>query len=117
MTKICREAEASLDYYAMFKNILKQAPMPMSPLESLASSAVRTAHKVRPARAATLHAAPAGLRTAAPRHPRAAPKPARDQRATRTQPRVHEPSRRVRHISHLTSHASPGVVLRRCTRR
>ena len=25
MTKICREAEASLDYYAMFKNILKQA--------------------------------------------------------------------------------------------
>ena len=46
MTRICREAEASLDYYAMFKNILKQAPMPMSPLESLASSAVRTAHKV-----------------------------------------------------------------------
>eukprot|EP00199_Chlamydomonas_sp_CCMP681_P000739 CAMPEP_0119102966 /NCGR_PEP_ID=MMETSP1180-20130426/1536_1 /TAXON_ID=3052 ORGANISM="Chlamydomonas cf sp, Strain CCMP681" /NCGR_SAMPLE_ID=MMETSP1180 /ASSEMBLY_ACC=CAM_ASM_000741 /LENGTH=508 /DNA_ID=CAMNT_0007087361 /DNA_START=104 /DNA_END=1630 /DNA_ORIENTATION=- len=46
MTKICREAEASLDYYALFKNILKQAPMPMSPLESLASSAVRTAHKV-----------------------------------------------------------------------
>ncbi|KAJ9530190.1 hypothetical protein QJQ45_023488 [Haematococcus lacustris] len=76
MTKICREAEASLDYYAMFKNILKQSgtrheprvtssacskaavivgehpitgtltPTPMSPLESLASSAVRTAHKV-----------------------------------------------------------------------
>mmetsp|Transcript_44046 Transcript_44046/g.132045 ORF Transcript_44046/g.132045 Transcript_44046/m.132045 type:complete len:509 (-) Transcript_44046:301-1827(-) len=46
MTKICREAEASLDYYAMFKNILKQAAVPMSPLESLASSAVRTAHKV-----------------------------------------------------------------------
>ncbi|KIZ06088.1 pyruvate kinase [Monoraphidium neglectum] len=46
MTRICREAEASLDYYAMFKNILKQAPLPMSPLESLASSAVRTAHKV-----------------------------------------------------------------------
>ncbi len=46
MTKICREAEASLDYYNMFKNILKQAPLPMSPLESLASSAVRTAHKV-----------------------------------------------------------------------
>jgi pyruvate kinase len=46
MTRICREAEASLDYYAMFKNILKQAPIPMSPLESLASSAVRTAHKV-----------------------------------------------------------------------
>lgn len=24
MTRICREAEASLDYYALFKNILKQ---------------------------------------------------------------------------------------------
>jgi pyruvate kinase len=50
MTKICREAESSLDYYALFKSILKQAPSPMSPLESLASSAVRTAHKVRIAR-------------------------------------------------------------------
>lgn len=46
MTKICREAESSLDYYSLFKAILKEAPMPMSPLESLASSAVRTAHKV-----------------------------------------------------------------------
>jgi pyruvate kinase len=46
MTRICREAEASLDYYALFKLIMKHAPMPMSPLESLASSAVRTAHKV-----------------------------------------------------------------------
>eukprot|EP01026_Neomeris_dumetosa_P050323 TRINITY_DN4410_c0_g1_i10.p1 TRINITY_DN4410_c0_g1~~TRINITY_DN4410_c0_g1_i10.p1 ORF type:complete len:508 (-),score=76.98 TRINITY_DN4410_c0_g1_i10:611-2134(-) len=46
MTKICREAEASMDYYSLFKNILKQVPLPMSPLESLASSAVRTAHKV-----------------------------------------------------------------------
>ena len=48
MSKICREAESSLDYYSLFKSILKEAPMPMSPLESLASSAVRTAHKVRP---------------------------------------------------------------------
>lgn len=47
MTKICREAESSLDYYALFKSILKEAPQPMSPLESLASSAVRTAHKAR----------------------------------------------------------------------
>lgn len=47
MTKICREAESSLDYYALFKSILRDAPTPMSPLESLASSAVRTAHKVR----------------------------------------------------------------------
>lgn len=47
MTKICREAEASLDYYTLFKNIIKRTPVPMTPLESLASSAVRTAHKVR----------------------------------------------------------------------
>ena len=46
MTKICRESEASLDYYSLFKAIMKRAPVPMSPLESLASSAVRTAHKV-----------------------------------------------------------------------
>ena len=48
MTKICRESEASLDYYALFKAIMKRATVPMSPLESLASSAVRTAHKVTP---------------------------------------------------------------------
>lgn len=47
MTKICRESEASLDYSALFRGIIKRAPTPMSPLESLASSAVRTAHKVR----------------------------------------------------------------------
>ena len=46
MGRICREAEDSLDYYSLFKNIMKQAHMPMAPLESLASSAVRTAHKV-----------------------------------------------------------------------
>lgn len=46
MNKICREAEASLDHYALFKAIMRRAPVPMSPLESLASSAVRTAHKV-----------------------------------------------------------------------
>lgn len=50
MNRICREAEAALDYYTLFKAIMKRAPVPMSPLESLASSAVRTAHKV------TLHA-------------------------------------------------------------
>lgn len=49
MTKICREAEASLDYSALFRGIIKRAPSPMSPLESLASSAVRTAHKVHAA--------------------------------------------------------------------
>ena len=46
MQKICRESEASLDYYSLFKAIMKRVPVPMSPLESLASSAVRTAHKV-----------------------------------------------------------------------
>ena len=45
MTKICRESEASLDYYSLFRAIMKRTPQPMSPLESLASSAVRTAHK------------------------------------------------------------------------
>ena len=48
MTKICAESERSLDYYGLFKQIMKRAPVPMSPLESLASSAVRTAHKVNP---------------------------------------------------------------------
>lgn len=47
MTKICREAEASIDYYSVFKAIMKRTPLPMTPLESLASSAVRTAHKVQ----------------------------------------------------------------------
>ncbi|BBN08001.1 pyruvate kinase [Marchantia polymorpha subsp. ruderalis] len=47
MAAICREAEASLDYDAIFKSIMKSAPLPMTPLESLASSAVRTANKVR----------------------------------------------------------------------
>lgn len=46
MTRICGESEASLDYYSLFRAILKRTPQPMSPLESLASSAVRTAHKV-----------------------------------------------------------------------
>lgn len=48
MRKICQESEASLDYYSLFKAIMKKTPVPMSPLESLASSAVRTAHKVPP---------------------------------------------------------------------
>ena len=50
MSRICREAEASLDYGEIFKTIISDAPMPMSPLESLASSAVRTANKVRAGR-------------------------------------------------------------------
>merc|ERR1719199_1815651 len=47
MSKICREAEASIDYHSLFKAIMKRTPLPMTPLESLASSAVRTAHKVQ----------------------------------------------------------------------
>ncbi len=47
MSRICQEAEASLDYGAIFKEIMRSVPLPMSPLESLASSAVRTANKVR----------------------------------------------------------------------
>jgi len=47
MSKICSEAESAIDHYDLFKNIMKNTPIPMSPLESLASSAVRTAHKVR----------------------------------------------------------------------
>jgi pyruvate kinase len=46
MSRICQEAEVSLDYSAIFKEIMKTVPLPMSPLESLASSAVRTAKKV-----------------------------------------------------------------------
>ena len=49
MVKICREAESSLDYFTLFKAVMKSSPIPMTPLESLASSAVRTAHKVRAA--------------------------------------------------------------------
>ncbi|KAJ6798674.1 pyruvate kinase, cytosolic isozyme [Iris pallida] len=47
MAKICIEAESYLDYGAVFKGIMAQAPVPMSPLESLASSAVRTANSAR----------------------------------------------------------------------
>ncbi|KAL6006832.1 hypothetical protein ACLOJK_032328 [Asimina triloba] len=47
MARICIEAESSLDYGAIFKERMRSAPMPMSPLESLASSAVRTANKAK----------------------------------------------------------------------
>jgi pyruvate kinase len=48
MSKICREAEVSIDHYQLFKSILAQVAIPMAPLESLASSAVRTAQKAGP---------------------------------------------------------------------
>ncbi|RDX78268.1 hypothetical protein CR513_41477, partial [Mucuna pruriens] len=44
MAKICIEAESTLDYGDVFKRIMGHSPVPMGPLESLASSAVRTAN-------------------------------------------------------------------------
>ncbi|XP_017606162.2 pyruvate kinase, cytosolic isozyme [Gossypium arboreum] len=44
MAKICVEAESTLDYEDVFKRIMKHSPVPMSPLESLAATAVRTAN-------------------------------------------------------------------------
>ncbi|KAH1243348.1 Pyruvate kinase, cytosolic isozyme [Glycine max] len=49
MAKICIEAESTLDYGDVFKRIMEHSPVPMSPLESLASSAVRTANSARAA--------------------------------------------------------------------
>ncbi|KAF2303967.1 hypothetical protein GH714_025405 [Hevea brasiliensis] len=47
MAKICIEAESTLDYGDVFKRIMQHSPVPMSPLESLASSAVRTANSAK----------------------------------------------------------------------
>eukprot|EP00250_Pteridium_aquilinum_P020037 c24679_g1_i1 orf=604-2334(-) len=49
MAEICLEAESSLDYNAIFKQLMLSAPLPMSPLESIASSAVRTANNINAA--------------------------------------------------------------------
>lgn len=49
MAKICLEVESTLDYGDVFKRVMKNAPIPMSPLESLASSAVRTANSAKAA--------------------------------------------------------------------
>lgn len=46
MHRICSEAEAYLDYYALFRSIVERVPQPMSTMESLCSSAVRTSQKV-----------------------------------------------------------------------
>lgn len=47
MAQICAEAESTLDYGDVFKRVMANAPVPMSPLESLASSAVRTANSAK----------------------------------------------------------------------
>ncbi|CAL4964176.1 unnamed protein product [Urochloa decumbens] len=49
MAKICVQAESCVDYGAVYKSIMASAPIPMSPLESLASSAVRTANSAKAA--------------------------------------------------------------------
>lgn len=49
MSRICAEAENFMNYGDLFKRIMETAPMPMSPIESLASSAVRTAHSIKAA--------------------------------------------------------------------
>ncbi|GAB2276905.1 hypothetical protein Dimus_011615 [Dionaea muscipula] len=49
MAKICLEAESTLDYGDVFKRVMANAPVPMSLLESLASSAVRTANSAKAA--------------------------------------------------------------------
>ncbi|KAF5797390.1 putative pyruvate kinase [Helianthus annuus] len=47
MAKICKEAESTVDYSLVYKRIATNIPVPMSPLESLASSAVRMANTAR----------------------------------------------------------------------
>lgn len=49
MAKICLEAESTINYGDVFKRIMEHSPVPMSPLESLASSAVRTANSAKAA--------------------------------------------------------------------
>ncbi|XP_010680471.2 pyruvate kinase, cytosolic isozyme-like [Beta vulgaris subsp. vulgaris] len=49
MARICLEAENFLNYGDVFKHIMKNVPMPLSPLESIASSAVKTANAVNAA--------------------------------------------------------------------
>ncbi|EAY89831.1 hypothetical protein OsI_11377 [Oryza sativa Indica Group] len=44
MANICLRAESYLDYPFIFKKLSSEAPVPLSPLESLASSAVQTAN-------------------------------------------------------------------------
>ena len=46
MSDICNEAEAYVDNYAVFKNLMEHQAIPMGTQESVASSAVRSAHKV-----------------------------------------------------------------------
>lgn len=42
MARICSEAESFIDSTDLFRRVIETAPTPMSPLESMASAAVRT---------------------------------------------------------------------------
>lgn len=46
MSSICEEAESYLDYSALFQQIMNKQMVPMTTIESLASSAVRASEKV-----------------------------------------------------------------------
>ena len=47
MAHICIEVESSLDYGDIFKELIRFTPLPMSPLERLSSSTVRTTNKAK----------------------------------------------------------------------
>ena len=47
MDHMCIEVESSLDYGDIFKELIRSTRLPMSPLESLASSIVRTTNKAK----------------------------------------------------------------------
>jgi pyruvate kinase len=49
MAKICVKAECTVDYGNVFKTLTKATALPLSPIESLASSAVRTANSSKAA--------------------------------------------------------------------
>ncbi|KAB1213204.1 Pyruvate kinase, cytosolic isozyme [Morella rubra] len=49
MARICVEAEGFIHYGDHFNRIIETVPMPMSPLESLVSSAVSTTHCIKAA--------------------------------------------------------------------
>ena len=51
MAHICVEVESSLNYGVIFKELIRSTPLPMSPLESIASSIVQNGNKENETRA------------------------------------------------------------------
>ena len=47
MAHICIEVEYSLDYGAIFKELIRSTPLPMNPLGCLAYSTILTANKAK----------------------------------------------------------------------